>query len=79
MTQTITDLYFVVSVRELTISGLGLLKGLGLGLGASLVAALAPALEATATQPRAVLNRSTLEARSHGLCPGRPWLACVWC
>ena len=69
VTQTITDLYFVVSVRELTISGLGLLKGLGLGLGASLVAALAPALEATATQPRAVLNRSTLEARSQRLVP----------
>lgn len=69
VTQTITDLYFVVSVRELTISGLGLLKGLGLGLGASLVAALAPALEATATQPRAVLNRSTLEARSQRVVP----------
>ena len=69
VTQTITDLYFVVSVRELTISGLGLLKGLGLGLGASLVAALAPALEATATQPRAVLNRSTLEARSQRIVP----------
>ena len=69
VTQTITDLYFVVSVRELTISGLGLLKGLGLGLGPSLVAALAPALEATATQPRAVLNRSTLEARSQRVVP----------
>ena len=69
VTQTITDLYFVVSVRELTISGLGLLKGLGLGLGASLVAALAPALEATATQPRAVLNRSTLEAHSQRVVP----------
>ena len=69
VTQTITDLYFVVSVRELTISGLGLLKGLGLGLGASLVAALAPALEATATQPQAVLNRSTLEARSQRAVP----------
>ena len=29
VTQTITDLYFVVSVRELTISGLGLPQGLG--------------------------------------------------
>ncbi len=69
VTQTITDLYFVLSVRELTISGLGLLKGLGLGLGASLVAALAPAVEATATQPRAVLNRSTLEAQSQRAVP----------
>ena len=69
VTRTITDLYFVLSVRELTISGLGLLKGLGLGLGASLVAALAPAVEATATQPRAVLNRSTLEARSQRAVP----------
>ena len=69
VTQTITDLYFVLSVRELTISGLGLLKGLSLGLGASLVAALAPAVEATATQPRAVLNRSTLEAQSQRAVP----------
>ncbi len=69
VTQTITDLYFVLSVRELTISGLGLLKGLSLGLGASLVAALAPAVEAMTTQPRAVLNRSTLEAQSQRAVP----------
>lgn len=74
VTQTITDLYFVLSVRELTISGLGLLKGLGLGLGASLVAALVPAVEAMATQPRAVLNRSTLEAQSQRAVP---WSAVV--
>lgn len=69
VTQTITDLYFVLTVRELTISWFGLLKGLGLGLGATLIAALAPAVEATATQPRAVLNRSTLETRSKRAVP----------
>ncbi len=69
VTQTITDLYFVVSVRELTLTWFGLLKGLGLGLGATIVAALAPALEATTAQPRAALNRSSLETQSQQAVP----------
>jgi putative ABC transport system permease protein len=72
VTQTITDLYFVVSVRELTLTWFGLLKGLGLGLGATVVAALAPALEATSAQPRAALNRSNLETQSR---QAVPWAA----
>lgn len=69
VTQTITDLYFVLTVRELTVSGFGLLKGLGLGIGATVVAALAPAVEATTTQPRAALNRSILETQSQRAVP----------
>ena len=72
VTQTITDLYFVVSVRELTLTWFGLLKGLGLGLGATVVAALAPALEAMTAQPRAALNRSSLEIQSQR---AAPWAA----
>jgi putative ABC transport system permease protein len=63
VTQTINDLYFVVSVRELTVPFATLLEGAAIGIGATLLAALVPALEATQAPPRAVLSRSALEAR----------------
>ncbi len=63
VTQTINDLYFVLAVRELAIPAATLLKGAAVGVGATLLAALAPAYEATATPPRAVLLRSALETR----------------
>jgi putative ABC transport system permease protein len=63
VTQTINDLYFVLSVRELAVPPLTLAKGAALGIGATLLAALAPAVEATHAPPRAVLTRSALEAR----------------
>jgi putative ABC transport system permease protein len=63
VTQTINDLYFAVSVRGLSLSTASLLTGAAIGVGATLAAALAPALEATLTPPRAVLSRSLLEAR----------------
>ncbi len=69
ITQTINDLYFVLSVRDLAISSLPLLKGVALGLGATLLAALAPALEATAAPPRAILSRSLVEVRARRLAP----------
>jgi putative ABC transport system permease protein len=69
VTQTINDLYFVLSVRELSLAPLPLLKGIVLGLGATLLAALAPALEATNIPPRAVLMRSLAEARTRAAAP----------
>lgn len=63
VTQTINDLYFVVSVRGLFITPGTLLKGIGLGLGATLLAALVPATEASFTPPRTVLRRSSVEER----------------
>jgi putative ABC transport system permease protein len=63
VTQTINDLYFVVSVRELAVSPSTLAAGALLGLGATMIAALVPAIEATQAPPRAALLRSTLEAR----------------
>ena len=63
VTQTINDLYFVLSVRALAIPAATLAKGAAVGVGATLLAALAPAWEATATPPRAVLTRSSLETR----------------
>ncbi|HZF13983.1 MAG TPA: FtsX-like permease family protein, partial [Thermoanaerobaculia bacterium] len=63
VTQTINDLYFVLSVQGLALPAWTLAKGFALGVGATLAAALGPAIEATTAPPRAVLTRSTLEAR----------------
>lgn len=61
VTQTINDLYFVVTVRELSIDPGVLLKGFALGVLASLASAAVPAWEATTTPPRTVLRRSSAE------------------
>ncbi|HVT57046.1 MAG TPA: ABC transporter permease [Thermoanaerobaculia bacterium] len=77
VTQTVNDLYFVVSVRALTLSPATLAKAAAIGIGATLLAALAPALEATLTPPRAVLNRSSLEARLRRTLPRATLLGAV--
>jgi len=69
VTRTINDLYFELSVQGLRLSAAALAKGLALGLGATLLAAWVPALEAARTAPRAVMNRSALEARVRHLLP----------
>lgn len=63
VTRTITDLYFVITIRNLAIDPVVLLKGFVLGFLATLVAAAVPAHEATLTAPRAVLRRSSVEER----------------
>ena len=63
VTRTINDLYFVVVVRDLAVSPAGLAKGAALGVGATLLAAIVPAVEATATPPGAAIRRNALEAR----------------
>lgn len=69
ITQTINDLYFVVSVRDLAISPWTLAKGIGLGLGATLLATIPPAREATNAPPTAILRRSLEESRLRSLLP----------
>ncbi len=64
VTQTINDLYFAVSVRQLALDPLSLAKGAALGVAGALLASLPSALEATGAPPRAVLLRSHLEARA---------------
>lgn len=64
VTQTMNDLYFVVSVRELALDPAALAKGAVLGVAGALLASLPAALEATGAPPRAVLLRSHLEARA---------------
>lgn len=69
VTRTISDLYFVVAVRDLAVDPTRLAVGVGLGLLATLVAALQPAWEATATPPRLALQRSDLEEGSRRRAP----------
>ncbi|WP_342376769.1 ABC transporter permease [Myxococcus stipitatus] len=69
ITQTLNDLYFVVSVRRLVLEPLTLAKGLGLGLGATVLAALVPAWEAARSAPVTTLRRSTLEDVSRTRAP----------
>ena len=69
ITQTITDLYFVVTVREITLDAWALAKGAALGLGATILAALPPAREATTAPVSMVLQRSAKETNIRRLLP----------
>lgn len=71
VTRTINDLYFVLTVNELVVSPVLLLKSLLLGLLATLAAALGPAWEAAASRPQQANRRSVIEGRSHRAVP---WL-----
>jgi putative ABC transport system permease protein len=72
VTRTINDLYFVLTVSELFVSPISLLKGAGLGILVTLIAALGPAAEAAGAQPRDVLRQHLLERKGRRLIP---WLA----
>ncbi len=69
VTRTINDLYYVVTVRDVTVAPLVLFKGFALGMVASLVAALAPAYEATSIPPITALKRTVVEQRVSKLLP----------
>ncbi len=69
VTQTINDLYYVLTVRELSISAFTLLKGIALGLGATLLATIPPAREATRAPASTVLQRSQQESNLRELLP----------
>jgi len=67
--QTINDLYFAVTVREVHVAPVSLAKGVALGTGAALAAALLPAIEATRVPPRAALARSSIEGAARRALP----------
>jgi len=69
VTQTINDLYYVVNVQEIDIAPFTLIKGFVLGVGAALLAALAPAYEATSIPPVTALKRSNVEQRVRRVLP----------
>ncbi|MGE5378723.1 MAG: FtsX-like permease family protein [Bacteroidota bacterium] len=64
VTQTINDLYFVLSVRGVQVPVSSLVKGGVAGLLASLVAAALPAWEAASVPPRLALSRTGLEGKA---------------
>ncbi len=64
VTQTINDLYFVITVRSVGIPMQSLIKGALLGIGATMVTASLPAREAASVPPRAALSRSDLETKA---------------
>lgn len=75
ITQSINDFYFVVSVRDISLSTWTLVKGMGIGIVAALLASLVPAAEAMGTSPQSSLKRSTLEGKVQQILP---WLVLAW-
>jgi putative ABC transport system permease protein len=69
VTQTINDLYYVVSVTGAPLTPLTVAKAVVLGLGAGVLSAVAPGLEAARVEPVEALRRSSLERRAHRLLP----------
>jgi putative ABC transport system permease protein len=64
VTQTISDLYFVVTVQEIEVAAGSLLKGALLGILATVLVAAPPAWEAASVPARAALSRSGLEGKA---------------
>jgi putative ABC transport system permease protein len=64
VTRTISDLYFVLTVRGVDTPVISLLKGATLGVVATIAAAAPPAREAAMVPPRAALSRSGLERKA---------------
>jgi putative ABC transport system permease protein len=64
VTQTINDLFFVVTVRDVEIPASSLIKGGLLGILATSLAAALPAWEAASVPARAALLRSGLESKA---------------
>ena len=69
VTQTINDLYFVVTVRGIVIPVESLVKGAALGVLATVVSAALPAWEAAAAPPRLTLVRSGIEHQARRAVP----------
>lgn len=67
--QTISDLYFSVSVQRVTVSPLTLFTGAAIGLSASLLAAVVPSWEATRTAPAGTMRRSDVERNAQRITP----------
>ena len=64
VTQTINDLYFVLSVRGIQVASSSLIKGGLAGFFASVLYAAPPAWEAASVPPRLALSRTGLESKA---------------
>lgn len=74
VTRTINDLYFVLSVEGVRLSGEVLARGWILGLVTTVGASLPAVWEAISTPPRATLSRSFVEERVRLLVPRLAWM-----
>jgi putative ABC transport system permease protein len=64
VTQTISDLYFVVNVQDIEIAASNLIKGALLGILTTVLVAAPPAWEAASVPARVALSRSGLEGKA---------------
>lgn len=64
VSRSINDLYFRVSVTEVSVETFSIVKGLVAGVLTALAAAAAPAIDATTYEPRLTMLRSSLERRA---------------
>jgi putative ABC transport system permease protein len=69
VTQTINDLFFVTTVRDIPIPVISLVKGNLLGIVATTLTAAFPAWEAASIPPRMALTRSGLESKAQNFVP----------
>ena len=67
--QTISDLYFSVTVERVTVAPITLLTGGGIGLLASIIAAVVPSWEATRIAPAGAMRRSEVEQNARRVTP----------
>src|SRR5205814_104318 len=69
VSRAVTDLYFVVSVRQVAVPPEVLGRGAALGLAAAVLSSLPAAREAARTAPRVALLRSALEQHARERVP----------
>lgn len=69
VTQTLNDIFFVVTVRQIDIPLHTLFKGVVSGIAAALTAAILPAYEASRVSPAGALQRSNIEERTSAVMP----------
>jgi len=69
VTRSIGDLYFALSVGEVSVTAAMLVKAVGLGTLGAVAASLGPAYEATSTTPRDVMRRSAIETGVRKILP----------
>ncbi len=74
VTRTINDLFFTLTVQEIAVPFISILKGALVGVLATLTAAVPPAWEAASVSPRESLLRSELEQKTHFLISMGVWL-----
>jgi len=69
VTQTINDLFFVTTVRDIPIPLISLLKGTLLGIFATTITAAFPAWEVVNIPPHSAISRSGLESKARAIVP----------